>query len=254
MEPFHFDSSGTELLGIYHPASDPATRMGVVICPPFGNESSRVYQATRVLAGRWAEKAHVLRFDYTATGDSFGDWDTAGPARWISDISCAANELAEISGAETIVLAGVRFGALLGANAVAESSASKLILWDPIMSGSQCRAELDRLHAQLLSSHIRLTQEEAREAGGERCGFKIAAWMETELPNLAMPASLPDEVQAVTVVQTLGQHDVGALPQGWGNNGRLIDTRSVSFQCSWDTDPEAILNPAPVIEELSQCL
>ncbi len=254
MEPFYFDASGAELLGIYHPATDPGARRAVVLCPAFGNEIARTYQATRVLAQRWTEKAHVLRFDYSGTGDSFGEWNEAGPERWLEDIKSAVGELTEISGAEKIVLAGIRFGALLVARAASDTGASELVLWDPVTRGDQYRKELDAMHQGLIDSHINLTAAERAQSRSELCGFELAPWMETELPSIEMPANLPAHVESVTIVQTIGQSNADALAAAWASDTRAIDCRSVDFDCAWNLDPEAILNPSPVIEELVQCL
>ena len=254
MEPFYFDSSGIELFGIYHPASDPGARRGVVLCPPFGNESTRTYQATRVLAQRWSEKAHVLRFDYSGTGDSFGDWDKAGPARWIADIASAAGEITEISGADKIVLAGLRFGALMAAYSTTHISVSELLLWDPVLEGRQYRNDLDALHRMLIASHMNLTPAEKTASESELCGFEVASWMNSEMPALTMPTSLPEEVKSVCVVQTTDQSTASGLSDAWALDERRLDFRTVDFDCAWDADPEAILNPSPVIEELVRCL
>ncbi|MGI9423401.1 MAG: hypothetical protein ACR2PA_09415 [Hyphomicrobiaceae bacterium] len=254
MEPFHFESSGDELFGMYHPASDPNARRGVVLCPPFVSEANRIYQGTRVLAQRWSDKAHVLRFDYSGTGDSFGDWERAGPARWIADIAQAASELTEISGASKIVLAGVRFGALLAANSAVQSGASELILWDPVLSGKQYRDDLNSMHQKLIGSHVALSRNERSQANSELCGFGLASWMDTEIPALAMPAALPETVETVRVVQTIDQDINGRVFDAWADNGRGLEFHSVDFHCAWDSDPEAVLNPSPVIEELARCL
>ena len=254
MEPFHFESSGAELFGMYHPATQPNLRQGVVFCPPFGNELYRVYRPMSIVAQRWTDRAHVLQFDYFGTADSFGNWNEAGPSRWLDDISRAVEELSEISGASTITLAGVRLGALLAANAVLRTGATKLILWDPIVDGEQCRTELEKLHQELINLHPHLTASELIEIRSELCGFPRASWIDSELPKLVMPPSLPDDVEAVSIVQSGGQRSADALACAWSTVGRKVGVRQVDFQCDWDSDPEGILNPAPVIEELVQCL
>ena len=254
MEPFHFASSGNQLIGIYHPASDPSARVGVVLCPPFGNELARTYRAGMQLAQRWEDKAHILRFDYSATGDSFGDWDRAGPACWISDIVQAADELSEISGAERIVLAGIRFGALLAANAALRTNASKLIFWDPVLSGQEYRNELDALHQKLMDTHSNLSSSEKLQANTGLCGCDYASWMDEELRAMAMPAELPSDTETVCIVDTIGHDTSGRLPKAWTNDGMAIDIRSVDFSCDWDGELEAVLNPSPVLEELARCL
>jgi len=254
MEPFYFDSAGCELFGVYHPALDGSANRAVVLCPPFGNESSRIYQAVGALAQQWSETTHVLRFDYTATGDSFGDWEQAGPNCWINDIVRAVDEVVEISGAERITLAGVRFGALLAANAATHPAVSELIAWDPVISGQHYRHELDGLHRRLVDLHDNLTSSEKAQAEAEFCGFSKPSWLDTEVPKLMFPASLANMVQAVSIVQSNGQQDASKATEPWLGEFPNLDRRAVDFDCEWDSEFVAIMHPSPIITELGTCL
>lgn len=254
MEPFFFNANSTQLFGIYHPASDPGTRQGAVICHPFGNETARTYQATRAIAQRWSKKAHVLRFDYCGTGDSFGDWAESGPERWITDIGCAVEELAAISGADKFTLAGIRLGGLLAAHAVSELDITKLLLWDPVLDGGQYREELDAAHQRLVESQIKLTASERAQSRSELCGFDIAPWMDSQLASLKMPSDMPETLKSVDVVQTTGQHGGDRLYDAWASTAAKVGCYSVDFDCAWSSDLEGLLNAPPVVGELEKCL
>src|SRR5262245_3688452 len=95
MKPFFFGSSAQPLFGVYHPPAGSApTREGVVLCGPFGREYLRAHRALRELAHRLAASGfHVLRFDYSGSGDSSGDGEDADAARWVSDIGAAVDEV-----------------------------------------------------------------------------------------------------------------------------------------------------------------
>lgn len=108
----------------------------VVLCLPIGDESFAAYRAYRLLAQQ-LESCGVaaLRFDYLGTGDSAGLLeDVKDVGTWITDISRAVEFVRE-SGACSVVLVGMRVGALLARRAASLSDVRLLALWDPCESG-----------------------------------------------------------------------------------------------------------------------
>ncbi len=255
MEPFYFESRDIELLGIYHPAADQNSRRGMVICPPLLTDLSRSYQSIRVLAEKCAEAGyHVLRFDYSGTSDSFGEWANAGPRNWVKDIGKAAEELSEISGAESMTLLGIRFGGLLALHAAAEINPQSLILWDPISDGRSYRSSLDRIHSNLVHLHIGLSKPEKQQAEKESCGFDRVPWISDELESFSLPQDIPESVETIRLVTTIGCPTLSDIESRWQREGRKVICKQIDFDCAWEASPEAILNPAPVLKELASCL
>jgi len=97
-----------------------ATGAGLVIVPPFGYEAVCAFRALRVLAERAAAAGVIaLQLDLDGTGDSAGDdSDPDRLAGWLASIDDAC-ELVRGSGADRVVLAGVRLGASLATLAAA---------------------------------------------------------------------------------------------------------------------------------------
>jgi pimeloyl-ACP methyl ester carboxylesterase len=153
MIPCHFGPDGQQRVGIYHaPRASVATDSGVVLCAPIGQEYMRTHRPLRQLALALADAGmHVLRFDYLGTGDSAGAIGDGSLEAWIGDISLAAGELHDISGASRLALVGLRTGALLAASAHARGvpGADRLVLWDPVVSGRDYLLEMQALHAAL---------------------------------------------------------------------------------------------------------
>lgn len=143
MNPFFFGRSERPLFGAYtqgRPVDGPSR--GVLLCYPVGSEYMRAHRAFRQLnnllnrAGR-----HVLRFDYSCTGDSAGSGEEATVEEWIEDIDWALDELQDNAMCEEISVLGLRWGATLAALACRErDDVEHLVMWDPIVSG---RAYLD---------------------------------------------------------------------------------------------------------------
>lgn len=149
MQPFFFGSSCTRLFGIHYPG-DPAVQQGIVICPPMGQEYIRSHRTLKQLAIRLADAGFpVLRFDYFASGDSAGDSREATVRQWQRDIRTAIEELRGRRYLESITLIGLRLGASLAASVGGTLSfVDKLVLWDPIISGSEYLQQLSADHHQ----------------------------------------------------------------------------------------------------------
>lgn len=145
MEAFFFGSSSSPLYGVYHPAHSAADRFeGIVLCYPFGQEYMRAHRAFRQLSNMLAQKGyHVLRFDYRGTGDSAGELEDFTPNDWLTDTEMAVQELRDVAGVKKVSLLGLRLGGLLAAKTAHRlGDLSRLILWDPVLSGCDYIDEL----------------------------------------------------------------------------------------------------------------
>jgi pimeloyl-ACP methyl ester carboxylesterase len=145
MNLFYFGTSSRPLLGAYHPPkSDTARSVGVVLCYPFGQEYMRAHRAFRQLAMRLATAGfHVLRFDYSGTGDSSGDLIDTRLADWVDDANSAADELRESAEVDHVAFVGLRLGGAVAAMAAASrTDVSHVVLWDPVVHGSAYLEEL----------------------------------------------------------------------------------------------------------------
>lgn len=136
MTPFFFGSSRRQLFGAYD--SPPAGgRRGAVLCYPWAREYLLAHGTFRHLARMLADAGyHVLRFDYSSTGDSAGEFDEASAEQWVADIHTAIDELRETAQLGSVTLIGLRYGATLAAMAASgRSDVDRLVLWDPVADG-----------------------------------------------------------------------------------------------------------------------
>ncbi len=140
MNPFFFGTSKSPLYGVYHPPrAAEGAGTAVLLCYPMGAEYMRAHRAFRQLTTLLVKGgAHVLRFDYFGTGDSAGEGTEATIERWLADIDVAIDELKETAQVERVVLVGLRFGGTLAALGCSDrSDVDRLVLWDPIIDGTQ---------------------------------------------------------------------------------------------------------------------
>ncbi len=144
MNPFYFGPSERPLFGLYTQgrsngtSTTPDAGRGVLLCYPVGSEYLRAHRAFRQLNTLLNRAGiHVLRFDYSCTGDSGGAGDEADFDQWIEDVDWALDELMDTAGLEELDLIGLRWGATLAALAARERDEVRhMILWDPIVDGS----------------------------------------------------------------------------------------------------------------------
>jgi pimeloyl-ACP methyl ester carboxylesterase len=206
--PLFFGDPKRPLFGAYHPASGGQRRVGVLLCYPAPQEYMFAHRAFRRLAETLAQRGYpCLRFDYTGTGDSASDLDTATLAGWRADVETAAEELAELGAVDQVSVVGMRLGAALAADVSASGRRFKdVVLWDPIVRGRRAIEELRALDDQRYAmSHV------SREAPpiDELCGFAFPAQLRRELDRLDL-LQLP-RLHAARVSIMVSEDDADAV-------------------------------------------
>jgi pimeloyl-ACP methyl ester carboxylesterase len=79
---------------------------------------------------------HVLRFDYSGTGDSAGEPHDVSLARWDADVGTAVEELMDIAAVESVWVVGLRLGGALALRAASRPAVRGVVLWDPVTVGT----------------------------------------------------------------------------------------------------------------------
>jgi alpha-beta hydrolase superfamily lysophospholipase len=145
-EPVYFESGNSSLFAWLHRPSTPReSKLGVVICSPFGYESICAHRSVREFAEAIAAAGiPALRFDYLGTGDSAEIDENADHVKlWTQDVIAAIHDLRHRTGVDRVCLLGIRLGALLAALAAAECrTVDSLILVGPVVSGRRYVREL----------------------------------------------------------------------------------------------------------------
>lgn len=163
MHPFYFGDRERALFGVHHaPLGERVRETAVLCCQPLGHEYMRAHRAFRMLAEALARAGyHVLRFDYSGTGDSARSFHESTYGDWLGDVRTAARELRDLAGVEALDVVGLRFGAVLAAACAAEDrDIRELVLWDPVAGGEEFLQQLGALAAS--------QRERFGEGGGRR--------------------------------------------------------------------------------------
>jgi uncharacterized protein len=270
MRPIHFGKSQSPLFGIHHPpvaqlAGAPAaggqgaasSRPGaVLLCNPFGQEAIRAHRIYGVLAQKLSRLGmHVLRFDYTGTGDSSGEVEDGGQEQWIDDILDAHEELAATAEVNRIAWVGLRYGAtlaLLAAEKVARPLAD-VILWDPVVSGAAYLNELVEMHAAFMGDDL-VGWKPGPDAGAEALGFPLGRELRDAMSALDLtgaPARRP-RTRQLTVVASRQAAEFDRFKQalaGWD-----VPTRweAITSNSPWNSEEamNAALVPMDVLEAI----
>jgi alpha-beta hydrolase superfamily lysophospholipase len=194
-QAIHFGHPDRPLFGFYHPPDDhvPRRAAGVVLCNPIGTDQTRSDRTYRHLAERLTAAGFAcLRFDFFGTGDSGGDLHASDLIRsWSDDVGLAVDELRERSGAETIALVGLRFGATLALLHAAErGDIDSLVLWSPCVSGAGFVSEITKLHKIYLRIEPQMAEAPPPRTDGE------------EALGLFLPRPLVEDLSQLDVLQS----------------------------------------------------
>jgi pimeloyl-ACP methyl ester carboxylesterase len=263
MRPFHFGKSQSPLFGIHHPpaaAPQPAGGAGragaVLLCNPFGQEAIRAHRIYAVLATKLSRLGyHVLRFDYTGTGDSSGEVEEGGQAQWIDDIVEAHDELAAASEVNRIAWVGLRYGATLAVLAAEKMPRplADLVLWDPVVSGAPYLGELQEMHAAFMREDL-LDWAPGPNAGKEALGFPISPELRAAISAIDLagaPARHP-RTRRLTVVASRQTAEIDRLRKaipGWEIPSRWLD---VATSSPWNSEEamNSALVPIDVLDAI----
>jgi len=274
IEPLTFGDPLRPLAGALHVPSGRRLRPdAVVICPPIAQEQIRAHRALRQVGDALAaEGCHVLRFDWSGTGDSWGDLTRdVGVERWLEDVALAVDEVRHAANLRRVTLVGVRLGASLAALAAPRCGARTVVLWDSVLDGARYLADLVRLGDALAADRARFRPVTIRDvvraglgrwqprarAADDLAGFAIAPAVRASIAGIELtrPGALAgDRRIEAHVIATDPRQPFAALIRalraaGWPATAHVVDE-----PVRW-TDPAAIevpvLAPDAVTEVVS---
>jgi alpha-beta hydrolase superfamily lysophospholipase len=133
----------------------------------------------------------VLRFDYSATGDSAGAMDDdASIDQWVADVGTARDFIASC-GCDRVGVVGLRVGATIASRALGDGSGiDALAMWDPCATGRAFLREQQVLKAMTFNANSPYDEEKG-----------------LDLLSLWLPTSIADDLSAISL-------DASRCPEG----------------------------------------
>jgi uncharacterized protein len=273
MNPFYFGDSERPLFGVYHPASHAAAgssgAKGVVLCYPVGGEYLRAHRAFRQLTNLLVRSGmHVLRFDYSGTGDASGDPLDATMARWSDDVATAVEELRESAGVDRVSLAGLRLGAVLaarGARALADRGlVDRVVMWDPVDRGEAFMASMETVPlGGGVAPTGAMTAEQAPDATSAFPpgsvgigGFPYTPRLQQEIRAIDLAAEAPPGGAVVEILSSTSRPQFEALANRWTVAGVRTRYRFIPSEGDWGKGDRfgSALIPQAIIQGVVQAL
>ncbi len=141
MRPLYVDGC----LAWYHPAELRSVSVAVVLCPALGREARWTYRSLRQFAVRLAAAGlPTIRLEYQGTGDSAEPASgQVAVAAWQGGVQAVTDWIRAETGLARVALGGIRFGALMAADAAARrGDVVALALLAPVLSGRAYAREL----------------------------------------------------------------------------------------------------------------
>jgi pimeloyl-ACP methyl ester carboxylesterase len=255
IEPHYFGTADHRLLGIYHPPSGKIRAQGVVICPPAPQEYMRTHMALRKLGTMLATSGiHVLRFDYSGTGDSAGSGKDGSLSEWQDDIVAATTDLKEASSVTKVSLFGFRLGATLAA--LTPIDVARLVLLEPVVNGRRYLEELRGIHVRKFSNLLYPPPLPEPGQGGELLGVPFPARIEREIATIDLSTALKCRAEQVSVLTSTEIPELARLQA----QAEAVAKRPVTFRhhrLPGETRPDhdrALLLPPQVLQYVMDAL
>ncbi len=254
--PLFFDGSHGPLYGVFHEAQTSARRGGVLVLPPYGQEAVRCHKMTQQLAVVLAKSGiPTLRFDFTASGNSFG------PATWTvddwrQDAIAAMSQLQQLSEQTSVSIVGIRLGASL--SATLPVSVSQLVLWDPVSDGASYADCLDRMHREICVNPIyfRRPRRVERNNKSERVGHPYCQAIDSSLRQFSPLAGVEVDCQKVVWVES-HENVGGAAMSDWQNTLDVpFEEQVIAMDCHWNSvsELEKVLVAPPITKSIKMAL
>lgn len=239
IEPFFFRDE--QIIGFYHPSSDPNSSRLLVICPPLFDDYRRSYRAISEVAIACADQGiHTLRFDFFGTGESQGVLEQATLSEWENDIEAAIEEGIELSGADEVLLLGVRFGATLAAQSK-HRKIVRYIFWDPVISGKDYIEWLKHVDRDIEERQMIIAWDANRAI--EKIPYE----------NFSLPSALKKDISNLTINPNASESRAPYFVVSTNKADAALGFRHYEYaglDYDWPVYHDGVISQKPVLESI----
>lgn len=251
-QPFWLSSGRHDLAAWLHYPTDGSVRCGVVICPALGFEYAHAHRTLIHLADRLARSGFAaLRFDYPGTGSSSGD--ESEPALlddWIESVETCCDFVSQVTGGSPPAVVGLRFGALLAAQATRSRSLGAGVWWAPVDRGRAYAREITALH--------RVSGSQPETDGGflEAGGFRYSTETLTAMKALNFDEAVvsPDVIPSLLIEPEDGAGRSRAMESWVAEHADTIRTQRQSDFADMMAEPQFTRVPVETLSTITAWL
>jgi exosortase A-associated hydrolase 2 len=256
-EAFFLEAGTGSRYCLFHPPLGEC-RGALVYIHPFAEEMNRSRRMAALAARALAQRGiGVLQIDLLGCGDSSGDFADARWDIWKGDVLLACDWLKSRLGC-AVGLWGLRLGALLALDCARDTSVDRLLLWQPVTSGSNYLTQ--QLRLRLAGD---LLQEDGAKASTISLRDELRAGVSLEIAGYTLAPELAlaiDTLDAATLAPSGGPvhwfemiagpgrtlpPTASRIEAGWRQAGADVRMELVCGQPFWAT-PEIAECPALV--------
>lgn len=255
MTPFFFFDAEQPLYGVHHEPSDYSHRNeALLVCHGLGRDYMRSHRGLVLFAEQMAQAGyHVLRFDYYATGDSYGEDGEGGIQRWLEDIAVAGQEAMDLAGVDNLSVVGVRMGGSLACLASRDLRIKTLVMWDPVVDGARYiknQEGFSRSYYDDLDRFPEVRSHEIDAGSGELLGVSWPAPMRHSVSRLNLLETTGLQIDNLAIVRSASGEDYADLQKHLSGQVGDIRHSTVAEDPKWE-DLAALGNALAMHETLS---
>ena len=263
--PEFVETSGGCLFVIRHePAKTDTLGHAIVFVPPFAEEMNRCRRMVALQARSLADRGFsAVIFDLFGTGDSEGDFADATWDQWKENLRIIVQRCRD-RGSDQISFVAIRTGALLlsDSDPSVVDIASRIVLWQPCLSGRQYLRQFLRLklvagigNEPLGGGSIDQLVEKLRSGQSlEIAGYELARDLAIPMEKSSMRLPAGHSSTKVDWFELAPNEQVGLTPtsrkflESANGKGTLVNTHVLSGPRFWDTVEAVVL---PELTELT---
>jgi exosortase A-associated hydrolase 2 len=246
-EPFFLAAAGGRRYCLYH-APAGACRAALVYVHPFGDEMNKARRMAALCARAFAAAGvGVLQIDLYGCGDSDGEFADARWDTWLDDIGAACAWLgAQLQ--QPVGLWGLRLGALLALHHACRATPApqRLLLWQPVLSGSAFVTQFLRLRVagdMLAGGGGKGTQAlrdtlaagQALEVGGYALTPELVAGIDAVEASTLSPPCPVDWIELLASPERPFPPAAARAAAQWQQQGRAVRTHAVAGPSFWSS-------------------
>ncbi len=192
----------------------------------------------------------VFRFDYYGTGDSGGLSEDVSVDEWVENVHTACEELKDTAALSMVSLIGLRFGATLATLAAqTREDIDRIVLWDPIVNGSEYITEMVEMHAPVL-----VGQQDSNWGGQVVgvCGFPLTPDHRSDMAKIDLATIQNFSTKDLDVVGSQSRPNYTRLAEAWTHASLPAHLDIVPSQGNWSEDDKfgSALIPQAIIQAI----